>query len=109
MDNAVTHHQPTNAQAAPEQQSISWPFLLFSTMPHRVGHPFGPSGPAVLFLSPPSSLSTPSPSLAGHDKELESPCIWVSAALQLLKHRCVISIILILSPKQHHIIDWEEN
>ena len=34
------------------------------TLSHDMGHPFGLSGPAVLVLSPPSSLCTPSPSQA---------------------------------------------
>lgn len=69
-------------------------------MSYGMRYPFGQLGSAVLVLSLPSSLYSPSlPLLAGQQEKLK--CLWctVSTAQQQQKHQCAINIVLILNPK----------
>lgn len=57
----ITPSQSPSSRSLPGQLPL---VLLLSVTP-RVEHPVGQLGSALLALSPPSSLCTPSPSLAG--------------------------------------------
>ena len=70
MHNTVVHHPLINAQAVPEQWSLppqSTPPSLYDVLRDVVcmEYPFGLLGSAVLAVSPPSFLCTPSLLLAG--------------------------------------------
>lgn len=103
MHNAVAHHPLTDAQPGPQQPlpCPAPPVLLSKMTPHGMGYSFGQLGSPVPVLSPPSSRCTPAPLLAGQHGKLNNPWLCVSDALQQLKHRCAISIILILHVKHN--------
>lgn len=73
-------------------------YLLFSMIPHGVGHPFDQFGSVVLALSHPSLLPT------GQCEKLKILWLNRSTAEQQLKHRCVTNIILNLNPKDSTIL-----
>lgn len=67
MHNAIVHHPLTDAQPAPEQQSLPPrptppPVSTLSMMSYGMEYPFGKFGSAALAVSPPSF------SLAEHEK-----------------------------------------
>ena len=51
----------------------------------------------------PAPCAPAASSLVGQQEKLKSPWLYVSTSPQHLKHRCVISIILILNPKHNTI------
>lgn len=79
--------------------------LLLSMTPHGVGCPFGQPGPAVLAVSSPRAPSAP-----GWQGSTRSwAVLWVSPALQQLKHRSVINVMLIPNPRHSTKLDTRQN
>jgi len=64
MHHVIAHYMLTNAQPDPKQWPLPpgqlLPFYRFRMASHGVEYPFGQFGPAVLAVSPPSFLCTPS-------------------------------------------------
>lgn len=88
-----------------ESPSFLLPALLFSMMPCSMGCSTGQFGPAVLIMFPPSTLCSPSTSLASQCEKMKCPWLCVNTAQQLLTHQWVINCILTLNLK-HSIIPF---
>ena len=94
MHNAIVHHLVINAQSDSEKQPTpSTTFQLFNVLREVIQY-----GISLWQVCVSCHGSVPS-QLAGQHKELKSPWLNVSTALQQLKHKYVIYIILNLNPK----------
>lgn len=75
----ITHNSflgrlaPSLRMSSPLPPLVSYQLSLLSRIPYGMGHPSAWSGPAVLVLSPHSSLCSSSPLLAGQHQELRYP------------------------------------
>jgi len=77
MHKAIAHHPLTDAQPVPKHRLLSPDQLplvyMFSMTSHGTEHPFGQLGSAVLAVSPPRLLCTPSLLLGRAVWEAEKP------------------------------------
>lgn len=102
MCKVIAHHPLIDAEPICEKQpSANSPSVIAE--PRGIRYPFGLFESAALVLSPHSSSHTPSSIVAGQWEELKRPWIYVKTALQQLKHKCVVNIVLTLDPNQRTI------
>jgi len=101
MHNAIAHHSLTDAQPNPEQSGplppANHPYILFSMTSDGMEYPSGLLGHLSWVWPLPALTAPPACLLAGQSKRLRCPWLSISTALQQLKHRGVISTLLILS------------